>query len=100
MAAHRKYNWEEWLLGKESIVVLLGGLDYSCSQSTMVQMIRNEASERGVRVRIIDRRDSILIQRLKLRNEILHTDQTTVVGQHPDALAFDGGHKEETESSN
>ncbi len=57
--AHRKYNWEDWFSRAEVIIVY--GVDYHCSQSTMVQTIRNEASKRGLRVSVIDAGNEIYI---------------------------------------
>ena len=54
------YTWGRWL--KEPGVTLIRGVDYTCSQSGMVQTIRNNASLRGVRVRITDNTDSITIE--------------------------------------
>jgi hypothetical protein len=60
MAAHRKYPWEQWF-GRPS-TVLVRGIDYQCSQSTMVQTIRNNASARGLRVQPTDKGTEILIE--------------------------------------
>ncbi len=60
MAAKRKYRWEQWFA--EPRTVLLRGVDYECSQSTMVAAIRNRASERGLRVRVVDNGDSIMVE--------------------------------------
>lgn len=59
--AHRKYPWEEWF-GQRRIV-LLRGVHYRCSQSTMAQSIRNNASARGVKVRLRDTGTEIVIER-------------------------------------
>lgn len=48
----RKYHWDEWF--SKPRTVLLRNVHYDCSQSTMVQSIRNEASTRGLRVKILD----------------------------------------------
>ena len=60
MAAHRKYPWEEWF-GRPS-TVLVRGVHYRCSQSTMVQTIRNNASARGLSVQVTDKRNEIFIE--------------------------------------
>ena len=56
----RLYPWEEWFARPRT--VLLRRIHYHCSQAAMVQMIRNNASARGVRVRPIDNGISITIE--------------------------------------
>lgn len=73
MAAKRKYSWEEWF-GRER-TTLVHGIDYHCSQSTMVATVRNNASKRKLRVRINDLGNSITME---VVGEILHTDKATV----------------------
>ena len=48
-----KYHWDEWLTSFDEIV-LYKGLDYFCSQSTMVNMARIEASRRRLSICIDD----------------------------------------------
>ena len=60
MAAKRKYMWEEWFDRTDTILVR--GVHYDCSQSTMAQTIRNNASQRGLRVRLTDTGTEIWIQ--------------------------------------
>lgn len=76
MAARRKYNWEEWF--ERDLTVLLRGSDYHCSQSTMVQTVRNNASQRGVRVRVTDTDDSVVIRVVGRTHALPHTDSATV----------------------
>ena len=71
----RKYRWEEWF--GRPLTVLVNGLDYHCSQSTMSQMVRNNASQRGLRVRVTDTGDTIIIE---VVGEVQHTDKAAVVG--------------------
>lgn len=52
MSARRKYAWEDWFARPRT--VLVRGMHYECSQSAMVQMVRNNASARGVSVKITD----------------------------------------------
>lgn len=59
MPARRKYNWEEWF-GQDSFT-LVRGVDYHCSQSAMVQNIRNKAVKLGVRVNLEDAGDRIRV---------------------------------------
>lgn len=54
------YDWDRWF--SLSSITLRRGRDYNCSQSAMVQQIRNVASARGVRVEILDRADHIHLQ--------------------------------------
>ena len=54
------YPWEDWL-GRPRTVILRG-VHYRCSQSSMAQNIRNEASRRGVRVRVVDTNTEITIE--------------------------------------
>ena len=75
MAAKRKYMWEEWF--DQPSTTLVRGTDYHCSQSTMAGMVRNNASQRGVRVRLIDTGDSITIE---VTGEVQHTNQAAVAG--------------------
>jgi hypothetical protein len=56
----RKYPWEEWFGGGP--VVLEYGTHYHCSQSTMVQSVRNAASARALRVRVVDLGNSIAVE--------------------------------------
>src|SRR5579859_256308 len=58
--AVRKYPWEEWF-GKPR-TVLVRGVHYHCSQSTMAQTIRNNASARGLRVRLHDAGTEIVVE--------------------------------------
>lgn len=85
MAAIRKYDWEGWF-GRPR-TVLLYGVHYDTSQSTMVQVIRNNASRRGLKVRVQDNGGFIVIEVISdstLRAKkgkgraVPHTDSTTV----------------------
>ena len=60
MAARRKYPWEEWF--DQPRTVLLRGVHYRCSQSTMCQTIRNNASSRGVHIKLTDTDTEIIIE--------------------------------------
>ncbi len=60
MAAKRKYRWEEWFGRRRT--VLTRGVDYHCSQSSICQAVRNEAWRRGMRVHIIDDKESIVVE--------------------------------------
>ncbi len=76
MAARRKYPWEDWFAAGD--VTIIRGLDYDCSQATMVQTIRNNASTRGLYVSVIDLGNVIRIEVLGERDDTARTDQTTV----------------------
>ena len=73
MGAKRKYMWEDWF--DKPHTLLVRGVDYHCSQSAMAGMVRNNASQRGVRVRIIDTGWSITIE---VTGEVPHTDKVAV----------------------
>lgn len=74
MAAKRKYWWEEWF--SKPRTVLIREIDYHCSQSAMTQMVRNNASQRGIRSRVIDTGNSVIIEVL---DEIHNTDKSAIV---------------------
>lgn len=93
----RKYPWERWF--SLSRFVLLRGVHYLCSQSTMAQTVRNNASTRGLRVRITDTSTEIIVEVMGNRNEVSHTDKAPVAGQHADALATDGALEKGTAES-
>lgn len=76
MAAKRKYNWNE--LFKQDNILLEYGEDYHCSQSNMIQQIRNQASKRKLRIRINDLGNQIIIKVLRGDNEVYHTDMSAV----------------------
>lgn len=78
----RKYPWEEWFSNK--ITVLVRGEDYDCSQSTMIQMIRNKASQVGLKLKVVDTDTEIVIVVMGRReeSEISHTDQTPVTCEY------------------
>ncbi len=57
----RKYGWEEWF-DRHGRTILVRGVDYHCSQSTMAQTIRNNASRRRLRVRLIDIGHAIILE--------------------------------------
>ena len=75
MAAKRKYRWEEWF--DQPRTLLVRDSDYTCSQSSMCQAIRNSASQHGVRVHLIDTGDSIIIE---VVDAIQPTTQVAVAG--------------------
>lgn len=60
MAAHRKYNWEG--LFERSRTLLRRGVDYNCAQAVMWQMVRSNAYRRGVKARVTDTHDGILVE--------------------------------------
>lgn len=69
----RKYKWEEWF-GQPSVTITRG-VDYECSQSTMAAMIRNNASQRGLRIKLVDTGSSIIIG---VVGEVQHTNKVAV----------------------
>lgn len=60
MHHRQKYDWFEWFTNERTTI--RRGVDYQVSQSTMGQMIRNNASKFGIRVRVIDTHDAITIE--------------------------------------
>lgn len=75
MAAKRKYGWERWF--GRSRTELVRGVDYHCAQAIMWQMVRNNARRYGVRVRVTDTHDGILIEVL---DEVPHSNPAPVAG--------------------
>lgn len=80
MAARRKYNWET--LFKQECSLLEYGVDYHCSQSNIIQSIRNEASKRRLSVRITDLNNQVIIKvagnKIGEIHEVQYTDPPTV----------------------
>lgn len=64
----KKYPWELWFDSPRTVI--LRGVHYRCSQSTMAQIIRNNASTRGVSVSIVDTETEITIEVHSERKEI------------------------------
>ena len=81
MPAMRKYDWEG--LFKRQRTKLVRGIDYKCSQSSMAGSIRNEASKRRLRIRLIDEGESITVE---VVGAVPHTDKVAVTGQRALAL--------------
>lgn len=81
----RIYPWEEWFRARR--ITLLRGVHYGCSQSTMAQTIRNNASLRGLRVRIEDIGTGLIMEVI---GEIPCANQAPIVTQYTNALAPDG----------
>jgi hypothetical protein len=73
VAYYGRYLWDKWFA--EPRTVLVRNIDYHCSQSSMSQMTRNAASKRGLRVRLTDTGDSIIIEVI---GEIPHTNKVAV----------------------
>lgn len=72
----RKYPWELWLAGGR--ISLKRGRDYDVSQSTICQTVRNNASQRGLRVRLQDVGDGITIEVVGRVNALPHPDQAPI----------------------
>ncbi len=60
MAARRKYDWDRLFEQKSSL--LERGEDYHCSQSNIIQQIRNEASKRKLNIKLSDLGDKVVIK--------------------------------------
>lgn len=56
----RQYLWEQWFGQRRA--VLLRGVHYRCSQSSMCQAIRNEACRRRLRVRLTDGGTEVILE--------------------------------------
>lgn len=54
-----KYDWERWFRLRR--FQLRRGEDYDCSQSAMSQQVRNAASQRSLRVSIVEGTDRITV---------------------------------------
>lgn len=101
--AKRKYPWEEWF-GSER-TELIRGVDYDISQAIMYQTIKNNASQRGLRVRLKETENGIVIEVTsplryggEVRDDVLRRDETAVSSQHQNALEGDDGAKAEAET--
>lgn len=73
---NQKYPWETWF--GRSRTVLLRGVHYKCSQSAMCQLIRNNASKRGMRVRLTDTGTEIVMEIGASDGEVPRTDPVAV----------------------
>lgn len=77
----QKYPWEEWF--SRSRIVLLRGIHYKCSQSAMSQIVRNNASAWGLRVKVTDTGTEIVVDvlgRRKVESARPHINTPTVGG--------------------
>lgn len=73
MPARTKYRWDEWF--RRGRMALLLGTHYECSQSSIVAMVRNAASKRGLSVCVQDRGDHVIVE---VTGESPHPDKTPV----------------------
>ena len=73
------YDWEGWFAQEE--FKLVKGEHYNSSQSTMSQMLRNEAAKRHVGVAIIEESDGLLV---KIRRR--PPDAPSLFVQSPEAV--------------
>ncbi len=46
----KAYPWDQWF--RRGLFTLLPGRDYSCPQDSMRQQLGNEASKRGLKIRV------------------------------------------------
>lgn len=60
MSRRGKYDWRAWF--RQDRVVLHRGIDYHISQSMMYQSIKNSAPRFGVRVKLLDCGNYIVIE--------------------------------------
>ncbi len=59
MSRRRLYPWEDWFA--QPRVELVRGVDYHISTSTMLQTVQNNARLYGVRVRMVDLGDRLVV---------------------------------------
>lgn len=55
-----KYLWHDWFALRH--FTLRWAEDYNCSQSAIVQQIRNEASKRGLHIKVTEEIDGIEVE--------------------------------------
>jgi hypothetical protein len=83
MSRRRKYAWEDWFA--QGGFVLVRGIHYQCPQSTIVQAIRNNASMRGLRIRLQDTGLTVVVTVVGRKGEaddtVSHTDKAPVIIQ-------------------
>ena len=72
MTWKRKYRWEEWFGQPRTVIVR--GVDYHCSTAVMWQQVRNNAYARGIKCRVRDEGDQLVIE-------------VESAGTHPDKVA-------------
>lgn len=61
------YDWGDWFAHRR--FTLHKGMDYDCSQSSISQQVRNAASERGLRVSVIEGEDSVTVVVVERKEE-------------------------------
>lgn len=74
----RKYPWERWFSCRRTVI--LRGVDYHCSQATMSQTIRNNASARGLSVRVTDTGTEITIETIHEEGQAVPTIRDNLHG--------------------
>ena len=72
---NKKYDWETWFA--QGRVVIRRGVDYFCTQSSMASQVRNAASRRGIRVRLIDNDNSFAIEAVDERENLAEDSVAT-----------------------
>ncbi len=70
MSRRSKYDWDDWF-GQDR-VVLHRGIDYHISQSMMHQSIKNNASRCGVRVKLRDHGNYIVVEVTERCGQVPH----------------------------
>lgn len=53
------YDWDAWFASGR--FVLRRGRDYTCSQGTMAQQVRNAAAKRGISVSLVESDGSFVV---------------------------------------
>ena len=74
--ANRKYPWEKWL--GDPRTVIKRGVDYNLSQAIMFQVVKNNATLRRKRIRLVDTNDGLIIEVLGRREDakVSHSNKT------------------------
>lgn len=68
-----KYDWDNWF--DQDCFLLSRGGEYVCSQSSMVQNIRNAATKRGLKVQVEEDGNSILVQVFRPKQEDMFDEE-------------------------
>lgn len=85
----KRYPWDAWLSKRRT--VLIRGIDYWVSHSTMAQMLRNNASYRGLSLQLQETDSGIVVE---VRNaKILHTNASAVLDEPALALGQDSANE-------
>lgn len=77
----RKYDWDGWF--RKGQFTIRRGVDYHVSQSSMYQSVRNNASLRGILVKIVDGNDNLVVTVVGVNKRgIQRANRATITPQH------------------